>query len=214
MSTLETDLVQAATGTNTALKLKGKGSGVVKIGDGELSFPDADGSSDQIIKTDGSGALSFADAGGGFVKQVVSMQTGAYATGTTLTPFDDTIPQIGNGTEFMTLAITPQNSSNRLIIEALGVFASSIGAARVFTMHLHKDAVADALAATSVWTSANEQPNGLVIRHVMVAGTTDEITFRIRAGLSASATIRFNGRNGRSLGGSMNSGIVITEIEP
>ena len=59
MSTLAADLVQAATGTNTALKLKGKGSGVVKIGDGELSFPDADGSSGQIIKTDGSGALSF-----------------------------------------------------------------------------------------------------------------------------------------------------------
>jgi hypothetical protein len=59
MSTIETDLVQAATGTNTALKLKGKGSGVVKIGDGELSFPDADGSANQHLKTDGSGSLSF-----------------------------------------------------------------------------------------------------------------------------------------------------------
>jgi hypothetical protein len=59
MSVLETDLVQAATGTNTALKIKGKGSGVVKLGDGELSFPDADGSSGQILKTDGSGSLSF-----------------------------------------------------------------------------------------------------------------------------------------------------------
>jgi hypothetical protein len=59
MSTLETDLIQASTGTNTAIKIKGKGSGVVKIGDGELSFPDADGSANQIIKTDGSGTLSF-----------------------------------------------------------------------------------------------------------------------------------------------------------
>ena len=61
MSTIETDLVQAATGTNTALKLKGKGSGVVKIGDGELSFPDADGSASQVLQTDGSGTLSFSD---------------------------------------------------------------------------------------------------------------------------------------------------------
>ena len=59
MSTIETDLVQAATGTNTALKLKGKGSGVVKLGDGELSFPDADGSSGQSIQTNASGTLSF-----------------------------------------------------------------------------------------------------------------------------------------------------------
>ena len=62
MSTLETDLVQAATGTNTALKLKGKGSGVVKLGDGELSFPDSDGSASQVLQTDGSGTLSFAVA--------------------------------------------------------------------------------------------------------------------------------------------------------
>ena len=68
MSTLETDLVQAATGTNTALKLKGKGSGVVKLGDGELSFPDADGSSGQSMTTNAGGNLAFATlgvAGGG-----------------------------------------------------------------------------------------------------------------------------------------------------
>ena len=59
MSTLETDLVQAATGTNTALTLKGKGTGVVKLGDGELSFPDSDGSASQVLQTDGSGSLSF-----------------------------------------------------------------------------------------------------------------------------------------------------------
>jgi len=59
MSTLETDLVQAATGTNTALTLKGKGTGVVKLGDGELSFPDSDGSANQVLQTDGSGTLAF-----------------------------------------------------------------------------------------------------------------------------------------------------------
>jgi hypothetical protein len=65
MSTLETDLVQAATGTNTALTLKGKGTGVVKLGDGELSFPDSDGSANQVLQTDGSGTLSFTDTLGG-----------------------------------------------------------------------------------------------------------------------------------------------------
>jgi len=88
MSTLETDLVQAATGTNTALKLKGKGSGVVKIGDGELSFPDADGSSDQIIKTDGSGALSFADAAGGGPSQATQAALEAETNEDTYAPPD------------------------------------------------------------------------------------------------------------------------------
>jgi hypothetical protein len=40
----------------------------VDIGDGALSFPDADGSANQVIKTDGSGALSFVTpAAGGLV---------------------------------------------------------------------------------------------------------------------------------------------------
>ena len=64
-STIKADIVEAATGTNTALSLKGKGSGVVMIGDGNLQFPDADGTAGHFIKTDGSGVLSFAEAGGG-----------------------------------------------------------------------------------------------------------------------------------------------------
>ena len=59
MSDLKCDEIGPATGTNTALILKGKGTGKVKIGDGELSFPDADGSANQVIETTGSGVLQF-----------------------------------------------------------------------------------------------------------------------------------------------------------
>ena len=59
MSDLKVDGIIASTGSNTNLTLQGKGSGKVAIGDGALSFPDADGDANQVIKTDGSGALSF-----------------------------------------------------------------------------------------------------------------------------------------------------------
>jgi hypothetical protein len=69
MSDLKVDGIIASTGTNTALTLQGKGSGKVDIGDGALSFPDADGDADQVIKTDGSGALSFVTpAAGGLIR--------------------------------------------------------------------------------------------------------------------------------------------------
>ena len=64
MSDLKVDGIIASTGTNTNLTLQGKGTGKVDIGDGALSFPDADGSAGSVIKTDGSGALSFIPAGG------------------------------------------------------------------------------------------------------------------------------------------------------
>ena len=69
-STIKADVIEAATGTNTALSLKGKGSGVVTIGDGNLQFPDVDGTNGHFIKTNGSGVLSFAEAGGGGLQSV------------------------------------------------------------------------------------------------------------------------------------------------
>lgn len=45
--------------TNVGLKLKGKGTGQVKLGDAELTVPDSDGSNGQVLSTDGSGNLIF-----------------------------------------------------------------------------------------------------------------------------------------------------------
>ena len=51
------------------------------------------------------------------VVQVVNVQSGASATGTTVIPDDDTIPQNDEGDEYLTLAITPKSASNILVIE-------------------------------------------------------------------------------------------------
>ena len=59
MSTIVTDAVTALSGN---LALLPEGSGVVTI-DG-LTYPAADGSADQLMKTDGSGVLGFVDAPG------------------------------------------------------------------------------------------------------------------------------------------------------
>lgn len=64
MSQLDVDTVQAKT-TNGDLTLQGNGTGVVKFGGGALALPDADGTADQLLKTDGAGALSFTDAPSG-----------------------------------------------------------------------------------------------------------------------------------------------------
>lgn len=45
--------------TNIDISLKGKGTGKTKLGLAGLNFPDADGSNNQVMKTDGAGSLSF-----------------------------------------------------------------------------------------------------------------------------------------------------------
>jgi hypothetical protein len=63
--------------TDIDLKITPKGSGKIVL-DG-ISFPNADGTADQVLKTDGSGNLSFTDVSGG-----ISWQS-SIVTGSTLT---------------------------------------------------------------------------------------------------------------------------------
>ena len=58
MSTVKADALTAVT-SGANISITGSGSGKVALGDGALIFPDADGSANHIIKTDGSANLSF-----------------------------------------------------------------------------------------------------------------------------------------------------------
>jgi hypothetical protein len=149
----------------------------------------------------------------GNVIQVVNYQTGAVATGTTTIPVDDTIPQNTEGTEFMTLAITPTNASNKLLIEVVCNVSNSAVAGQALAVALFQDLTANALATQSASTTGTDQAIPFKFAHYMTAGTTSSTTFKVRAGLNAAGTTTFNGTGGNRLyGGSYASSITITEI--
>ena len=143
----------------------------------------------------------------GKVQQIVNVQTGAVATGTTVMPSDDSIPQNTEGNEYMTLAITPTSATNKLVIEVL--FNGQSSAAGGFMCALFQDSTAGALAASWVQQTTRNQMN---LRHFMAAGTTSATTFKIRAGCEAGGTTTFNGYlSNRKMGGVFASSITITE---
>lgn len=146
------------------------------------------------------------------VAQTVNTQTGAVATGTTVMVSDDTIPQNTEGDEYMTLAFTPTNASNILLIDVvINLSHSAIGYELMAA--LFQDSVADALAAASESRSNGQHTVALNFTHKMVAGTTSAITFRVRAGAAQSGTTTFNGKGGgRLFGGVYASSITIREI--
>ena len=90
MSDLKVDGIIASTGTNTALTLQGKGSGKVDIGDGALSFPDADGDADQVIKTDGSGTLAFVTPAAGGAWNIIGTAVASTSSSLTITGLSST----------------------------------------------------------------------------------------------------------------------------
>jgi hypothetical protein len=143
--------------------------------------------------------------------QVVNTQTGAVATGTTVIPDDDTIPQITEGDEYMTLAITPKSATNKLKIEVV-VFGDCSTNNSQQVAALFQDTTANALAVGSM-AGVNNVINPIVFTHYMDAGTTSATTFKVRAG-GAAGTFTFNGKNeARKYGGVIASSITITEVK-
>jgi hypothetical protein len=133
------------------------------------------------------------------------------ATGTTVIPNDDTIPQITEGDEYMTQAITPLSTVNLLNVEHVGVYSST--AAGTMTCALFQDATPDSLAAIMVGLVGAGSATVFNFSHTLRAGTISSTTFRIRTGNASAGTTTFNGFSSvRKLGGVMASQLVVTEL--
>lgn len=161
----------------------------------------------------GGGTLTHTALPNGVCVQEVAATFTASAVGTTTTPIDDTIPQITEGTEFMTAAITPKSTTNRLVIE--WTYAYGHATAGVFvTSALHQDSTANALAAISQYQAAAGAFDTVAGRHEMAAGTTSSTTFRIRIGANAAGNLTFNGTASTRLFGAITkSTLVIREYK-
>lgn len=146
----------------------------------------------------------------GTLVQSVNSQTGAVATGTTILPFDNTIPQNTEGTEFLSVAITPTSATN--ILEVTVVLNYSYSIANTVSMALFQDSTANALAASAEYGStATGLVNSSMI-HRFTAGTTSATTLKVRAGGETAGTITLNGISGtRFFGGVMSSSITVVE---
>jgi len=177
------------------------------------------------ITINGSGTVTGISAGGlpdgiitrpemgyaGAVLQVVNFQTGTRATGTATIPLDNTIPQNTEGTEFLSLSITPTNSTSKLLIDIRMILAGSVTTA--LTAALFQDATANALASMFGSVTVGDGLVPVSFSHYMTSGTTASTTFKVRAGLGGAGTTAFNGNSTASyMGGTLASSITITEL--
>lgn len=150
---------------------------------------------------------------GDIIQQVLT-STGEVATGSTVIPEDDTIPQNSEGDQYFTQAITPTSTVNLLQIESNAFFATSSGTNKTTIMAIFQDSTASALACSASYTFASNVSSLASINYLMQSGTTSSTTFNIRAGNSSSAgTTTLNGTGGaRKYGGVYSSYLSIKEI--
>jgi len=244
MSTLKADAVTTKS-DNTDLTITGGGTGVpnlesgFKVGgtagvpinnlrvgtDGELITWDASGdpaavavgTATHVLTSNGAGAAPTfqAAAAGGVLGQTVVSFTGAVATGTTTAPDGDTIMQNTEGDQYLTLAITPANSSSKLLFSASFQIAFSSSTGDTMFIGLFQDSTANALAVSSISNLQANKNDAITLLHSMAAGTTSTTTFKIRIGSKDAGTMTVNGiGEGRQQGGVFSSGLIIQEILP
>jgi len=149
----------------------------------------------------------------GSVLQVKNVVMRTLVSTSSAIPFDNTIPQIGEGAEAFTLAFTPTSASSKLKISAYGMGAAATGN-RQLIFALFKDTTANALAVSIGGFQASGTAEMAVnLEHFMTAGTTNAITFRLRFG-SNGGTGYLNGSGSEQrFGGVSATGMTIMEIQ-
>lgn len=149
-----------------------------------------------------------------FLQQVCQI-VGTVSTGTAQIPYDDTIPEITEGSEFLNRAITPVNSGSQLQIDVNVYWAYENGGGYQLAAALFQDSTTYAISVGGVTVPGNSYLCNTRLNHVMTAGTTGSTTFTVRIGGNAAGTITLNGVLGaRKYGGRLESSIVITEYTP
>lgn len=161
------------------------------------------------VKADSIGSTQLAS---GAIVQVVNTQTGAVQSQTGTIPVDNLgPPQNTEGFEVMSLAITPTSSTNKLKIDVVAFLESSAISTSVAALFKDLDSDATACGYEYSGESAGVYVN---FTHYMTAGTTSEITFKVRVGSNGGQTT-FNGHNSGTalMSETLASSITITEIK-
>jgi len=148
--------------------------------------------------------------------QTVSANSTALITVTGTITEDDSIPQNNEGTEVLTVSITPKSSTNILEIEFVssGVFPTT-GANNIA---LFQDATANALAA-GFGSNSDGTNIGILqynLKYRMAAGTTSSTTFKIRCSNGSGGTLYLNGTTTgptRLWGGTASTYLTIKEYQ-
>ena len=126
-------------------------------------------------------------------------------------PRDNSIPQVTEGTQILSVTITPKSVANRLRVRFNGQFA---GSGNYSMMAVFVNGATNAVAAKYHYNGggASGGDEGF-LEFEFVPGSTSAQTITVRVGPD-SGTIRMNGTSsGAMLGGVIMSALVVEEIQ-
>jgi len=153
--------------------------------------------------------------GSGILVQTAYAETTTWTSGSAaMAGGTDTIPQQTDGTQILTVSITPKSSTNKLIVHVSGQFALGTAPFNIWTA-LFQDATANAFASKGLSCPVADNMVPMDFTAQITAGTTSSTTIKLRMGnlTGNSATYAVNGySSGRRLGGSQRVILFVEEV--
>jgi hypothetical protein len=156
---------------------------------------------------------AWASTAGAFINTASATYSANVDINTPQIPLDDTIPQISEGTQIITVGYTMKSTTNKLRLRLTGQITHNTANTHA-AIAFFQDAIANALKATSIFFGASASaPAPIVMEHEYVPGTVTPLTISVRAGPVGSGSIRFNGNStGRFFGGIQSVLLTLEEI--
>lgn len=158
-----------------------------------------------------SGAAA-ANSATGAVLQTVTAEYATYATNTTVIPWDDTIPQNTEGTEIISLSITPSSASSKVRISLVASAVSSNAGG--ITLAVFRSGIASAVAASTSVPTSSSYAHSMQVLYTDSPASASAVTYTVRIGVENTYIWYLNGTSaGRKLGGSIYTTLVLEEIK-
>jgi hypothetical protein len=128
-------------------------------------------------------------------------------------PGDDTIPQISEGLELLSITFTPTNAASIIRIAA-NWFGGASGVNVNATMAVFQDATANALAAASLGSPGSANTTAFMLEYFTSASNTTQRVYHLRAGPDGGVIYTNGLGGGRLFGGAAGINMTVEEMAP
>lgn len=148
----------------------------------------------------------------GQVVQTTRVQSGILNFGTNLIPWDDTIPQVTEGSQYFDLEITPTSAANLVMITANVVGTSESAGTSHLTLSLLKNGAANAVAATTTSPTATGLETTIPLSWISLGSNNTIQQWDLAMGSSATGDTINGVASARKFGGVSASYLQAQEI--
>ncbi len=151
------------------------------------------------------------------IGSIVKSTSASYTANTDITgtiPYDNTIPQVGEGTQIISVAHTALSATNVLRFRLTGTVACGTSGV-VPIIAVFKDGGANAIGSFEDVIGDNAGGQSIAGMFEHTPGDTSAHTFTVRVGTNGGSTIRFNGTSSAARFSTANAGtwLLIEEVK-